>query len=210
MTVDHLAPLAHLRRSPLGALADRLAAGSVPGPRGVLLREIPYLAQLNLRLDPADPAAARAGRLLGTPLPTRSGAVAETGALRVLWLGPDEWLVVGPDGAAPTIERTLRQALGDDTGSVVDVSANRTTLELSGPSARAVLEQGCSVDLHPRAFGAGRCVQTTVSKVQVVIDQLAAEPAEPTYRLLVRASFAQYLADWLLDAMTEYRQGPLG
>jgi sarcosine oxidase subunit gamma len=43
-----------------------------------------------------------------------------------------------------------------------------------------------------------------VSKVQVVLDQL---DAEPSYRLLVRGSFAQYLADWLLDAMEEYRHG---
>ncbi|RAG85789.1 sarcosine oxidase subunit gamma [Streptacidiphilus pinicola] len=207
MTADSLAAdnravdrLAHLRRSPLGGLADRLAAGSAPGPRGVRLREIPYLAQLNLRLDPIGPAARRVAEALGTPLPDRTASVTVTGALRVLWLGPDEWLVVGPDGTAPGVEQTLRQVLGDEPGSLVDLSANRTTLELSGPSARAVLEHGCSLDLHPRAFGPGHCAQTTVSKVQVILDQT---DAEPTYRLLVRASFARYLADWLLDAMSE-------
>ncbi|MEY9871429.1 sarcosine oxidase subunit gamma [Streptacidiphilus sp. MAP12-33] len=198
MTADSLARLSHLRRSPLGHLAEQFAERSVPGPGGVRLGEVPYLAQLNLRLDPAGAAAARAGKVLGTPLPMIPGQVAVTGALRVLWLGPDEWLVVGPDGAATSVERSLRQALGADPGSVVDVSANRTTLELSGPSARTLLEQGCSLDLHPRALGPGQCAQTTVSKVQVVLDQL---DAAPSYRLLVRGSFAQYLADWLLDAM---------
>jgi sarcosine oxidase subunit gamma len=33
---------------------------------------------------------------------------------------------------------------------VVDLSANRTTFELTGPQGRAVLEKGCSLDLHPR------------------------------------------------------------
>ncbi|WP_042387303.1 sarcosine oxidase subunit gamma [Streptacidiphilus melanogenes] len=204
MTVDGFA-LAHLRRSPLGHLADRFAASSVPGPGGVRLRELPFLTQLNLRLDPTGPAAARAAEALGAPLPTGACQAAGTGALRVLRLGPDEWLVVGPDGAAPTLGDTLRQALGEEPGSVVDVSANRTTLELAGPSARPVLEQGCSLDLHPRAFGPGRCAQTTVAKVQVVLDQL---DDEPCYRLLVRDSFAQYLADWLLDAAGE-SQAPL-
>jgi sarcosine oxidase subunit gamma len=201
VTVDSLA---HLRRSPLGHLADQFAAKAVPGPRGVRLREVPYLAHVNLRLNPSGTAAARAAEALGTPLPTHAGSVAEAGALRVLWLGPDEWLVVGADGSAPTIEQALRQALGDEPGSVVAVSANRTTLELSGPSARSVLEQGCSLDLHPRTFGPGQCAQTMVSKVQAVLDQV---DAEPSYRLLVRGSFAQYLADWLLDAMEEYRHG---
>ncbi len=80
----------------------------------------------------------------------------------------------------------------------MDLSANRTTLELSGPGARTVLEKGCALDLHPRAFAPGRCAQTLLSKVAVVLDQL---DAQPCYRLLVRGSFAQYLADWLLDAM---------
>ncbi|WP_277347300.1 hypothetical protein [Streptomyces sp. CB01881] len=31
----------------------------------------------------------------------------------------------------------------------------------------------------------------------------------PPYRLLVRGSFAQYLRDWLLDAMEEYRHPAL-
>ena len=55
----------------------------------------------------------------------------------------------------------LAAGLDGDPGSVVDVSANRTTLELSGPPAREVLEKGCPLDLHPRAFGPGRAVSTT-------------------------------------------------
>ncbi|MGW2248768.1 sarcosine oxidase subunit gamma [Kitasatospora sp. NPDC001660] len=209
MTVDQL------RRSPLGHLTDTPPASgrgdprvalAVTGGRGVRLREVPFLVQLDLRLDPAGPAAAQVAEALGAPLPTRTGAAVRAGDLQLLWLGPDEWLVVGPDGSRPTTERVLRAALGDEPGSVVDVSANRTTLELSGPAARQVLEKGCSLDLHPRAFAPGRCAQTMVSKVNVVLHQL---DAAPSYRLLVRGSFAQYLADWLLDAMEEYRHPPL-
>jgi heterotetrameric sarcosine oxidase gamma subunit len=86
----------------------------------------------------------------------------------------------------------------------VDVSANRTTLELSGPAARQVLEKGCPLDLHPRAFGPGRAVSTTVGPVAVLLWQV---DDVPTYRLFPRSSFADYLARWLIDAMSEYR-GP--
>ena len=195
-----------LRRSPLGHLADVFAAHSTTGERGVSLREIPFLAQLDLQLQPHGTAAQRIGRALGAPLPTEPNTVAVAGRLRVLWLGPEEWLVVGPDGSAPATAAMLRAALEDEPGSVVDVSANRTTLELSGPAARQVLERGCALDLHPRAFAPGRCAQTLLSKVNVILHQV--DP-EPTYRLLVRGSFAQYLADWLLDATEEYRNPPL-
>ena len=85
---------------------------------------------------------------------------------------------------------------------MVDVSANRTTLELSGPAARQVLEKGCPLDLHPRAFGPGRAVSTTVGPVAVLLWQL---DAVPTYRLFPRSSFADYLARLIIDAMSEYR-----
>ncbi|MFB6847304.1 sarcosine oxidase subunit gamma family protein [Streptomyces sp. NPDC056373] len=75
----------------------------------------------------------------------------------------------------------VREALGRDPGSVVDVSANRTTLELSGPSARQVLEKACPLDLHPRFFGPGRAVSTTVGPVAVLLWQTGEAPA---YRLL--------------------------
>jgi len=94
----------------------------------------------------------------------------------------------------------LREALGNDPGSVVDVSANRTPLELSGPSARATLEKGCPVDLHPRSFGPGSAVATNLGPVPLVLWQTGAV----TYRLLPRSSFADYAARWLVDATTEY------
>jgi sarcosine oxidase subunit gamma len=175
-------------------MADRFAEHTV-----VRLREVPYVTYLNVQLDPAGPAAGPVAEVLGTPVPTTPNTVATAAGIRVLWLAPQEWLVAAADGAGAELAARLREALtGDDAGSVVDVSANRTTLELSGASARDVLEKGCSLDLHPRVFGPGQCAQTMVSKVNVVLDQL---DEEPTYRLLVRGSFAQYLADWLLDAL---------
>ncbi|GAA1085969.1 MULTISPECIES: sarcosine oxidase subunit gamma [Streptomyces violaceusniger group] len=190
-----------LRTSPLAHLADRMHAAAVTGARGVTLAERPFTTMVNLRLDPASEAAVRVEKTLGAPLPRECGHTTASGAHTVAWLGPDEWLVLS-EGPIDTVE--LRQALAGDPGSVVDVSANRTTLELTGPAARQVLEKGCRLDLHPRAFGPGRAASTTVGPVPVLLWQL---DDTPTYRLLPRSSFADYLARWLIDAMSEYR-GP--
>ena len=85
-------------------------------------------------------------------------------------------------------------------GAVVDLSANRTTLELSGPSARSVLEKGCHYDLHPRSFPPGTAVSTELGPVPVLLWKTD----EHTFRILPRASFADYVVHWLLDAMTEF------
>ncbi|WP_328869354.1 sarcosine oxidase subunit gamma [Streptomyces sp. NBC_00287] len=191
----------HLRRSPLAHLEQRMRAATVTGARGVALTERPFLTMVNLRVDPASEAADRMEKALGASLPRQCGRTTAAGPRTVLWLGPDEWLVLA-EGASVASE--LKEALGADPGSVVDVSANRTTLELTGPAARQALEKGCPLDLHPRAFGPGRAVSTTVGPVAVLLWQV---DDVPTYRLLPRSSFADYLARWLIDAMSEYR-GP--
>ncbi|MET9393600.1 sarcosine oxidase subunit gamma family protein [Streptomyces sp. NPDC006624] len=192
--------VAALRRSPLAHLTEAMRAAAVTGARGVALAERPFLTMVNLRVAPGSAAAGRVEKVLGVPLPRACGDTATDGSRTAVWLGPDEWLVVSP---ASSGEGTagIAQALGGAPGSVVDVSAHRTTLELSGPSARQVLEKGCPLDLHPRVFGPGRAVSTTVGPVGVLLWQV---DDAPTYRLLARSSFADHLARRLIDAMGEF------
>src|SRR5690349_20953260 len=98
------------------------------------LAEVPFVRQVNLRMPGKGPAADAVGLELGTPLPVEPNTVAGAGELSVLWLGPDEWLVVGGGD-----ESRLRAAAGDHPVSIVDVSAQRTTIRVAGPSARDVL-----------------------------------------------------------------------
>ncbi|MFI5890394.1 sarcosine oxidase subunit gamma [Actinoplanes sp. NPDC051513] len=193
------------RRSPLAGAADRLARVTGAAGGAIAMAEVPFLTQLDLRLDPDGPAAATAGKELGLALPTQACTSSRSGDIDVLWLGPDEWLVVGPPGAAERLTGQLRSAAGSGHASVVDVSAQRTTLFLSGPRVRDLLALGCAVDLHPRVFGTGDCVQTVLAHVPVVL--LRRDPgdaAEPAFWVLVRASFAAHLVDWLVDASVEY------
>ncbi|MFC8502145.1 sarcosine oxidase subunit gamma [Pedococcus sp. NPDC057267] len=189
------------RTSPLQGYAGRLAEL----PQGVTVREVPFLTQLDVRVDPAGPEAAEAARVLGVALPTTANtAVSGADGVEVLWLGPDEWLVVAPPDQA-ALEPALREALGS-AGVVVDVSAHRTTIAVSGPLTRDVLARGCSLDLDPRVSPAGTCVQTLLALTGVVLvvrDDVTRDGGGEV-RLLVRSSFARYLADWLLDACREY------
>jgi sarcosine oxidase subunit gamma len=118
----------------------------------------------------------------------------------VLWLGPDEWLVVA-DAEPAALAGRLARALASRHAAVIDVSASRAVIALSGPQARTVLAKGCGLDLHERSFAPARCAQTLLARAPVIIHQVAAMPA---YRVFVRASFAAYLAEWLLDAAGEF------
>lgn len=190
------------RTSPLEGYAARLAEL----PQGVTIKELPFLTQLDVRVDPAAPEAAQAARVLGVALPTTANtAVSGADGVEVLWLGPDEWLVVAPPDQT-ALEPALRDALGS-AGAVVDVSAHRTTIAVSGTLTRDVLARGCSLDLDPRVSPAGTCVQTLLALAGVILvvrDSGATREKANEVHLLVRSSFARYLADWLVDACHEY------
>jgi sarcosine oxidase subunit gamma len=204
VTVDLQSPdvaaAQQFRRSPLGVRASELASADAAFGDAVRLREIAFLTMIDVRVDPATPAGRRIGEFLGIQLPTTPNTVGRSERAAALWLSPDEWLIVSADSEREALLAGLRQALGADSGAVIDLSANRTTVELSGTGAREVLEKGCTIDLHPRSFHPGDCAQTTLARTQIILWQLT---DEPVYRLLVRGSFAGYLADWLLDAARE-------
>jgi sarcosine oxidase subunit gamma len=201
-----MADLSTLCHSPLAELAGDIRAGTVEGARDVRLVESPFLTMVSVRVDPASPAAYAIEGALGARLPRRVGEVTGHGSHQVLWLGPDEWLVVSTTAGDVLVE-ALAAAVAGRHAAVVDVSANRTVLELSGAAARAVLEKGCPVDLHPREFSQGKrefsqgkAVTTTLARVPLLLWHAGPD----SYRLLPRSSFAQYVARWLLDAMQEF------
>ncbi|TDD03590.1 FAD-dependent oxidoreductase [Nonomuraea deserti] len=97
-----------------------------------------------------------------------------------LRLGPDWWLVTGDVPPRP---------------GWVDVSGQRTVLELAGPAAHDVLITGCPIDLDPSVFPGH--AQTLLAKTSVILERVSPE----TYRIYVRSSFARYLAEWLIDAL---------
>ena len=189
-----------IRRSPLADYADRFAALSKATDSALSIRELPFVSQVNLRSDPKDAGLMqRLATAIGLALPIAPNTVTSGKDRRALWLAPDEWLVVGPDGQQGAIEQELRNGLNGAFGSVTDVSANRTLLQIRGAKARARLAHGIAIDLDPRSFGPMRCAQTLLAKAQVIIDCRD----ESGLILYVRASFATYAADWLLDALAE-------
>jgi sarcosine oxidase, subunit gamma len=190
-----------VRRSALVDYADRFAALPAASGGGLSIRELPFVSQINLRADPKDAGLMqRLAASLSFALPAVPNTVASREERRALWLGPDEWLVVGPDGQQKALEQALRSGLNGAFGSIVDVSANRTLLEIRGPKARELLAHGVPIDLDTRSFGPGRCAQTLLAKAQVIIERIS---EDPTFHLYVRSSFTSYVADWLLDAAAE-------
>ncbi len=163
----------------------------------------PFVAMVDVRLGTV---GAEASAALGTDLPTTPNTWVPAGSGRAVWLGPDEWLVTSTTEAPEDLEARVRAAVLPLGGSATDVSAQRIGLRLTGARVRDVLAKGCSLDLHPRVFGRGSSAQTSLGQAGVVL--LALSDAGDDHGVLVRSSFAGYLADWLLDAALEFTTTP--
>ncbi|MCX3059416.1 sarcosine oxidase subunit gamma [Streptomyces beihaiensis] len=198
MTAD--TPVRPVRTSPLHTWGETFA--SLPG--GLRVRELPFLTQLTLRVTPGSPAARAVEKHLGHALPGACRAHLDAD-VKALWLGPDEWLLVAPADRAEELTAGLRAAIGDEFATVTDTSAQRTVLSLTGDLVPDILAHGCALDLVPRGAGAGACHTTLLAQAGVTL--VVREEGPHSVWLLVRSSFAAYLAAWLVDACVEYGDG---
>lgn len=197
------------RQSPLAHLGLQGRAQAARGEAAVALAERPFQAIVDLRAKRGE-AGVRAAfeSAFGFALPEEPNTSAGGPEARALWLGPDEWWILapGPDPrAGPDLAAKLRQALAGQVAAVTDVSESRACIRVSGPRARALVQKGCPLDLHPRAFAPGKCAQSLLAKAGVLVHLVADDPAEgATLDLYVVRSFADYLWRWLEDAAREY------
>lgn len=175
---------------------------SQPGKAGVQVAERAFLGHINLRGNSGDQSFVNAVEgALGFGLPVEPNTVAEGNGLVAYWLCPDEWLVVTPGDREAEVVKALRSALSDVFAAVTETSSGQTVIILSGPHARDLLAKGCTLDLHPRVFGTGRCAQSLLSKAGILIRQL---DESPSYEIIVRRSFADYLMQWMELEAKEY------
>jgi sarcosine oxidase subunit gamma len=189
------------RRMALDGMEAKRTESATSEP--VLIRLLPPRARFSLRFDSAllSTPARVAGLTLDMPI-NRYVFSASSTAMR---LGPDEWLLSGPEGETAQIAADVGEALSGLHHSLVDISHRHVALSVSGPRAADVLNSGCPLDLSSSAFPAGCATRTLLGKADVV---LAKTDDLPTFEIECGRSFAAYIHDFLLEAARGFRVGP--
>jgi sarcosine oxidase subunit gamma len=168
----------------------------------VAIREVPGLHTIDLRVSPGTSTQSAVAEALGMDLPkpgqTWGGSVANGGETHALCLAPDWWLIVGFQEAELKLAPLLLK--NDYHFSVVDVSGQRTTIELEGPQVREVLAHLWDQDLREKSFPIASVSQGLMAKAPVIVFHIA--PFR--YRVIVRSSFALHLWTALVDAAEEW------
>lgn len=163
---------------------------SLPG--GVSVRQLKPEARFSLRIKAGGPS-----EVAGFALDQRINSIVFRGGRWSARLGPDEWLIGGPEADAQLIADEVEAALKDRPHSLVSVSHRNVSLEISGANAAIALNAGCPLDLSDAAFPAGSATRTLLGKCEIVLIRAG---AEPSYRVEVWRSFATYAHGFLIEA----------
>lgn len=183
------------QRSPLSGKSNWLGTKTAISERA-------FLGKLTLRGRIEDPAfAAAVESVVGARLPVTPNTSTFAGTSILTWVGPDEWLIFTADGAEQKMLIALRQALAGMHAAVVDVSDYYTVIRVAGERARDVLAKGCPLDLHPSVFKTGNCAGSLYNKATIRLLQM---DDAPTYDIMVRWTFADYLWKHLVKAAEEW------
>jgi sarcosine oxidase subunit gamma len=191
-------------KSPLGGAKH----GDVS--KGVFIQEVPFTPGFDLRVDPDSAAFLAVVAALGVVLPTKVGEVARSNAdcivsegelpagngISALTLGPDWWYLTG----TADIQALLKPVQESHHISVVDVSSQRTKIEIYGTNAKDVLAHYWEQDLRDEHFPIDACSQGVLAKAPLIMWHCC----ENCYLLFPRASFAKHLWTALTDASIEY------
>ena len=141
-------------------------------------------------------ARERAGVAFGLPMPETACRAESASGRAALWLGPDERLLLAPDGTGEAIASALEPALAGLPHSLVDDSHRHVALRIAGPRASELLTSGCPLDLDPESFPVGMCTRTVLARAEVVLWRLSPEE----YHLETGRSFSGYVLEWLREA----------
>lgn len=185
-------------RTALSGKASRTIDAPDGARAGLVIAELAHLGKLNLRggTDILPVVKKHTGC---TSLPSNNSTVT-VGERTLVWLAPDEYLLLCEAGRETALHSQLMLDLGKVHAAVTNVTDALCAMSLRGSAVRQVLAKGCALDLHPSVFTAGMCAQTMLSHAAVTM--IAGQ--DNRFTLICRTSFAAYVHDWLMDAGLEY------
>jgi sarcosine oxidase subunit gamma len=161
----------------------------------------PLPAAMRFILSGDSRARAAAAPIWGVAFAEQACRALVQGTRSTLWLGPDEYLLLGADvESEDPMTEALELALCDVPHSLVNVGHRQFALEVSGAHAAAILSGACPLDLDPDEFPIGMCTRTVLAKADIVLWRTRGD----AFHLEAWRSFAGYVTGLLSEIAGEF------
>ena len=168
---------------------------------GIKFQELPFMTKINLRGNPNDKKfLSSANEVLNTILPTRTNIYIKIDSLKIIWLGPDEWLIVDEKGSdKQDLFSKLENSIGSQDASVTDVSENRTVIRIMGKKLFMLLAKFLTLNLDNSLNSSSSVAQTLFIRVPVLLMRHHEHNREPKIDIFTNRSHENYVYKILVD-----------
>ena len=116
---------------------------------------------------------------------------------RILWLGPDNWLVFS---SSLDLLQKEKDQFDDKYFAITDISHSRTIIEIEGDLVDEVLKKGCPLDIN--SLKEGDCANSVYNGITVTLDFISDNPKK--VRISGLRSFGESLHHSITDACLEF------
>ena len=136
-------------------------------------------------------------KLDGLTLSLKNSQVSSNKDTRILWNGPNTWLVMSKkNGILKIIEENFK----NQDFAVTDISHSRSIIQIKGVKAKEVLKKGCPININE--IQVDNCAGTVFNGITVVIDFVNNDP--DTFNLLALRSFGETFYHHITDSALEF------
>tara|TARA_B100000029_G_scaffold118729_1_gene111825 strand:+ start:7255 stop:7836 length:582 start_codon:yes stop_codon:yes gene_type:complete len=165
---------------------------------GIKFQEVSFINKINLRIDPNNNLhTSTCEKILGAILPTKPNTFTENEKVKIIWLSPDEWIIVNKK--EKNLLQDLENELGNKDASVTDISENKTIIKISGNKIYKLLSKFLVLDLEKNLSNESACAQTLFVKVPILLVRNNNEKEIPELDIFVNRSQSNYVYNLIVD-----------
>ena len=167
---------------------------------GVTIEELSLSGKINIRGKSSDKEFMKnIGSALNLVLPIEPNVRIFNNNISIMWLGPNEWLVITPENEKDGIISLLKSNLNPQKTAITDVSFNRTVLRLEGEKVFTLLSKFLVANLEKILKTNFSVAQTIFIKIPVLFVRNNTDEEPTSLDLHLNRSHTKYVYELLVD-----------
>ena len=173
---------------------------------GIDIEELPNIPKINLRGEPNNKDFMKdVGIILNTFLPIEANTSVTNNDFKIIWLGPNEWLIqFNIENQFQNLFSKLQSTLNPQDTAVTDVTENRTIINVKGENLYKLLAKFMVINLHEVLKKESSVAQTIFSKVPILNVRNHKDKEEPCIDIHANRSHTSYLFNLLVDGTRNF------
>ncbi|MBO41447.1 MAG: sarcosine oxidase [Pelagibacteraceae bacterium] len=132
----------------------------------------------------------------GLSLPHEVLKVISNNDSRILWCGPENWLLISKK---KDLLQIVQKSFSENDFAVTDLSHSRAIIQLEGKNVKEILKKGCPYNFNE--LKKNNCVNSVFNGITITIDMINDNPIN--LRLFALRSFGESLYHSITDACLE-------